>query len=412
MYDYCYLEKCIPESLKGREHEMILGRIQFTMKAQGMQWLILNNWFDTFYATGYCPLMDSAVSVVPAEGAPVIVVSTLESEAASAMTTSAVEVRSVKSWVFIDDGTPESREIQGTTIDKNGVVGVVADVIASKPLQGKIGINMSVVSKNFWYYLIAHYPECSFTDCTQMLKDIRIIKTPWEIQQLRLAAQDSEKAYRMVVDAIRPGMPAWKIDALYVHAAAQLNLEHGTINRRHSFLSSVGEYFGLSGMPRGKILTEGDVVKMDCGFRYNNYSSDIARMFVVGDKCSRNAEEIYAILYHGYLEGRKLLRPGVKMSDIYWAVRNDVEQSDLIPLYPRGNMGHSIGCGLHTEEYPTISAGTDLVLEPNMVVCLETPYSGAGNAPIQAGVNIEDTFLITETGCEAFTSAPDNIYWR
>ena len=75
-------------------------------------------------------------------------------------------------------------------------------------------------------------------------------------------------------------------------------------------------------------------------------------------------------------------------------------------------MGHSIGCGLHTEEFPTISANSTHVLEPGMVVCVETPYSGVGNAPVQGGVNIEDTFAITETGAEAFTTAPDNIFWK
>lgn len=412
MYDYSFLDKCIPESMKGREHHVILGKIQAAMKTNGYDYLILNNWFDTFYATGYCPLMDSAASLIPVEGNPIIIVSTLENEAASAMTVKDVEVRSVRSWVFIDDGTPESREIQGTTVDKNGVPGVVVDIIENAPLQGKIGINFGAVNKNFWAYLISRIPEHYFEDCTQMMKDVRIIKTPWEIDQLRLAAQDSEKAYRMVANEIKPGMPAWKIDAMYVHYASKLNLEHGTLNRRHSFLTSSGKYFGLSGMPRGNILRTGDLVKLDCGYRYNNYSSDIARMFVVGDQCSDAAQELYSVLYHAYRIGVDMLKPGTKFSDIYWAIRNDVEKSGLIPVYARGNMGHSIGCGLHTEEFPTISANSTHVLEPGMVVCVETPYSGVGNAPVQGGVNIEDTFAITETGAEAFTTAPDNIFWK
>lgn len=68
--------------------------------------------------------------------------------------------------------------------------------------------------------------------------------------------------------------------------------------------------------------------------------------------------------------------------------------------------------GVGPEEYPTIAPGTDYILEPNMVVCLETPYSGTGNAPVQGGFNLEDTHVITADGHESFTEMPDNIFWK
>ena len=107
-----------------------------------------------------------------------------------------------------------------------------------------------------------------------------------------------------------------------------------------------------------------------------------------------------------------MLSPGVKFKELYWAVRNEVEKSSLIPHYPRGNMGHSIGCGHHAEEYPTISQDREISFQPGMVVCVETPYSAIGQAPVHGGFNIEDTFAITEDGYEAFTTAPDNIFWK
>ena len=107
-----------------------------------------------------------------------------------------------------------------------------------------------------------------------------------------------------------------------------------------------------------------------------------------------------------------MLKPGVAMRDIYHAIREEVEKSSLVPKYPRGHMGHSIGSGVGPEEYPTIAPGTDYVLEPNMVVCLETPYSGTGNAPVCGGFNLEDTHVITTDGHESFTTMPDNIFWK
>ena len=89
-----------------------------------------------------------------------------------------------------------------------------------------------------------------------------------------------------------------------------------------------------------------------------------------------------------------------------------VEQSRLIPKYPRGHMGHSIGCSAGPEEFPQISPNNDRILQENMVVCLETPYSGAGDAPVHGGFNLEDTHLITKDGHESFTTMPDNIFWK
>lgn len=405
-------EKCIPPMLAQRDHRAMIGRIQSAMKDQGFEYLILTHVQDTFYATGYMPLMPSAVSVVPAEGNAILIVSTLESEAASCLTPDEVEVREVRSWVFIDDGTPECYAEKGTIIDPDGAAGVVVDILQRKPLQGKIGINMGIVGKYFWEKLTACISKNYFADCSQLLLDVRVLKTPWEIDMLRLAAQEAEKVYKSVANDLKPGMPAWKVDALYVYYSAKLNLEHGTMSRRHVFLTSQGDYYGLSGMPRGYILKKGDVVKLDSGFRYLDHTSDIARTVVVGGEASDEVQEIYSTLYHAYCTGLEHLKPGVKFSELYWAVRNDVERSRLIPHYPRGNMGHSVGCGHHAEEYPTISRDREIVFQPGMVICVETPYSAIGNAPVHGGFNIEDTFLVTEDGYEAFTTAPNNIFWK
>lgn len=75
-------EKCIPPLLAARDHQAIVGKIQRAMREKGFDYLVLNHVQDTFYVTGYMPLMASAASVLPAEGNAILIVSTLESEAA------------------------------------------------------------------------------------------------------------------------------------------------------------------------------------------------------------------------------------------------------------------------------------------------------------------------------------------
>ena len=165
-------------------------------------------------------------------------------------------------------------------------------------------------------------------------------------------------------------------------------------------------------MPRGYILKEGDVIKFDVGYKYLGYWSDIARTFAVGGTAPDKGIEVYETLYKANRLGVSMLKPGVVMKDIYNAIRQDVEKSSIIPKYPRGHMGHSAGSGVGPEVYPTIAPGTDYILEPNMVLCLETPYSAAGNAPVHGGFNLEDTHVITADGHISFTEMPNNIFWK
>lgn len=159
---------------------------------------------------------------------------------------------------------------------------------------------------------------------------------------LRLAATEADKAWRAMAAEIKPGMPAWKLDAMFAYEASKLNLEHGTCGRSHSFIPAVGPYYGLCGVPRGYILQAGDVIKFDVGYSYFGYWSDIARTFAVGGTAPDEVLEIYDTLYKANRMGVEMLKPGTPMKDIYNAIREQVEQSRLIPKYPRGHMGHSI----------------------------------------------------------------------
>lgn len=405
------LEKCLHPLLAKRESTVLREKLQTQMKKRGLGYLLLTEPANVFYATGYMPLVGSAYAVVPAEGPVHLLISTLESADAYASTVD-VDVREFMSWVFIDNGTPESRRDKGDVMDPDAPVKMALDIIQNIPMDGKVGIEAGHVSHHLYSALMAALPDGMVTDGSIAVRDARIVKTPWEIDMLRLAAQQLDLAWKHMAVDIKPGMPAWKLDAMFIYYSGMLNLEHGAMSRNSCFIPAAGPYFGLCGMPRGYILKEGDVIKFDVGFKYLGYNSDIARTFAVGGTASDAVIEVYETLYHANRLGTRMLGPGVPMAEIYNAVRADVEKSRLLPQYPRGHVGHSIGCGEGAEEYPTLAPKTTHILEPGMVVCLETPYSATGGAPVQGGFNLEDTHVITENGVESFTEMPDNIFWK
>jgi Xaa-Pro aminopeptidase len=73
--------------------------------------------------------------------------------------------------------------------------------------------------------------------------------------------------------------------------------------------------------------------------------------------------------------------------------------------YARGHFGHSLGASIWSEEWPFISADSEVVVEPGVVLAFETPYYIRG----LGGFIIEDQFLITETGPQAMASMPRNL---
>ena len=405
------LEKCQHPMLAKRDQKWFCSKIQAEMKKQGIGYLILQTPCNVFYATGYMPLVGQSAAVVPAEGDVNLVISTLESADAYASTQD-VEVREFMSWVFIDNGSEESRRDKGDVMDPDAILHITLDLIKNHPMDGKVGVELGSISHHFYEVLTALLPQGMLVDGSTVVRNCRVVKCQWEIDMLRLAAQEADKAWNAMIDDIKPGMPTWKLDAMFAYEASKLNLLHGTASRGNSFIPAAGPYFGLCGMPRGYILQAGDVIKFDVGYQYLGYWSDIARTFAVGGTASDEVLEVFDTLYQANRLGVSMLKPGTPMRDIYTAIREFVEKSRLIPKYPRGHMGHSIGCGWGPEEYPTIAPGTDYVLEPNMVVCLETPYSATGNAPVHGGFNLEDTHVITDSGHDSFTTMPDNIFWK
>ena len=269
-------------------------------------------------------------------------------------------------------------------MDPDAIIHICLDLIKNTPMDGKVGIEMGSVTHHFYTALTEALPEGWWWMAPPSPETAEWSKCQWEIDMLRLAAQEADKAWRAMIEEVKPGMPAWKLDAMFSYYASKLNLEHGTALKRTQLHPAAGPYYGLCGMPRGYILQAGDIIKFDVGYQYLGYWSDIARTFAVGgtapdEALSSMTPSIAPIAWVSVCQARwwpcgtSTVPSGKRWRRAAW-----------FPKYPRGHMGHSIGCGVGPEEYPTIAPGTDYVLEPNMVVCLETPTPARAAHPYTA----------------------------
>lgn len=404
--------------LARRDQNAIVGKLQLEMQKNGIDALLVFKPEHIYYTTGYLPKISEIpgyvginLSVVPACGKAHLVVTTLELEAAMSFTSDDVDVSSYPSWVFIDDGTEASRKRPAAAeIDAFTGIRKAVEIIKGIPNCKKIGVEKPFLTTPIWEGLIKLLDADSIADSTNTFLRARMLKTPWEIDMLRIAAQHNERTMYRVAQDVKPGMMCCEID----HLMNLYGFEEDkafAVDANLFAAEAAGPHFGLSGLPRGYVIEEGDIVRFDGGFRHLGYVSDLARCFCVGNP-SKEAEEIYETLVEGFHRGIELLKPGTVFKDIYWAMVNSVTSSKCIPFYPRGHMGHSVGMNKGLEEFPQFSATMEEVLQPNMVVCVEAPIWTSGLSKHYGAFSIEDTFVITETGCERFTHGNETLIWR
>jgi Xaa-Pro dipeptidase len=405
--------------LAKRDQNAIVTKLQKEMQQNGIDTLIVFRPENIFYTTGYYPKISDIpgnvginLSVVPSSGPASLVVTTLELEAALSLTGDDVAVTSFPSWVFIDDGTEETRK-RPAAAEINAFSGLhkAVEIALGKDGTRIIGVEKSFLTVPIWEELQRLLGDFRIADSVPTFTRARMIKTPWEADMLRIAAQHNERTMYRVAQAVKPGMSCCEIDNLMNRYGYEED-KYFTADKNLFATEAAGPYFGLSGIPRGYQVKESDIVRFDGGFRHLGYVSDLARCFCVGDKPEPEAVEIYATLVESFHKGIALLRPGTVFKEIYHIMVDSVIRSKCIPFYPRGHMGHSVGLNNGLEEYPQFSATMEEVLQPGMVVCVEAPIWTNGRSEHYGAFSIEDTFLITETGCERFTHGNETLIWH
>ena len=147
----------------------------------------------------------------------------------------------------------------------------------------------------------------------------------------------------------------------------------------------------------------GEMMLVDGGPCYKGYYSDIIRQAVSGKPTDRQ-QMMYDIAVEGNNLGLSVIKAGIPASEVCRIVDGFFSSKGMDPYNRcKGWMGHGVGLDVH--ELPTLSMDCDVILEPGMVMALEPELFDA-----EIGVfGIEQNFVVTETGCELLTPAPQEL---
>ena len=242
-------------------------------------------------------------------------------------------------------------------------------------------------------------PGWRFTPADEIIGELRLRKSPDELNHMRQAVQIAELALETTMPSIRPGVIERELAAELV---VQLLRAGSEPELPFNPIVASGPNSALPhATPTDRVLQEGDLLIIDWGARSGGYISDLTRTFVLG-QASEQQRTIHGLVEAANGAGRASIVPGVLAQAVDEATRAVIDKGGYGDKFIH-RTGH--GIGLEPHEPPNILAGDDRKLLPGMTFTVEPGIY----LPGECGVRIEDNVVVTETGCETLSSLPREL---
>ena len=264
-------------------------------------------------------------------------------------------------------------------------------------LTGKMGIE-ETVKFVFADSIGKAAPTVTITSATPITAACRMIKSPHEMQLLRLASQVTLAAYEAAWKSMKEGMTQQDFGALVAAGHMQQGFQgYASVQ--------VGKY---SALPHGSVtkqyIREGTILLIDGGCRVEGYESDISRTFVLG-KPTDKMKQVFDIVLRAQSAALAQARLGVAAGSVDAAARKVIVDAGYGPDYKyfTHRVGHGLGMDGH--EWPYLVKDNPLLLQTDMTFSDEPGVY----IPGEFGVRLEDDMHITVNGAELLTPQSKSI---
>ena len=262
-----------------------------------------------------------------------------------------------------------------------------------------------------------------FVSLEHLLHDMRLYKSRSEVRVMRTAAKVACQAHRRAMQACRPGMYEYEIEAGLLHGFRSA----GMVPAYPSIVGGGENGCILHYTTNDAVLNDGDLLLIDAGAEYDCYASDVTRTFPVNGRFSKAQKALYEVVLAAQLAAIKKVAPGnhwnaphaaavrvltrglVKLGILKGKPAELVRQEAYRRFYMH-RTGHWLGMDVHdVGDYKV--GGAWRVLEPGMILTVEPGlYIPAGSRGVSrkwwnTGIRIEDDVLVTRDGNEILSAA-------
>ncbi|MCB1377135.1 MAG: aminopeptidase P family protein [Alphaproteobacteria bacterium] len=382
------------------------------MREEGLEALVLAQPESITYAAGAFPGVASfwrragaAFLLVPADEHQPLTAIVGDLQAKSFREASGIDdVRSHRIWVETDshpmaDAAKPKRMPRPAQYELTAALALLRDALGDRHLaRTRVGLELGFVPVADFHAFQSI--DVTWADCTRLVERLRAVKQPAEIKFLRDAACFAAAGMEVLIASIAPGMTAEQMTAIWREAAIS-----EAARRAERPPQSTWAYIavGGDGFAPGGPTQAGDLIKIDVGCVVGGYSSDGGRTASLGTPHPA-ASQMFDALHRAFDAGLAVLRPGVPLQEVYRETAGTMWKQGY-DTYGRGHFGHGVGSSIWSEEWPFISAASDAIAEPGMVLAFETPHYVRG----LGGFIIEDQILITDGGIEIMAPMPREL---
>lgn len=302
---------------------------------------------------------------------------------------------------------------------------------AGRQAKPVIGADLDVMPAQLYLRLAEAVPQASWTDGSSLLREARSVKSAYELERISNAAQVAADALEEGLAALKEEMTELELMAI-IENAMRLRGHIGLMRMRgynQEIMTGVvaaGEaaaeptYF--DGPAGGRGLTEAapqsssmrpirrnEPILIDIGCCIDGYTIDQTRTAVIGE-LRPELKSAYETAVAVMRRSEELLKPGARPEDLYAEALEMAARAGLSGHFMGYGqdqvkfLGH--GIGLEIDEWPVLARGFRTPLEPGMVIAIEPKFT----FPDWGVVGIENTYVVTETGCRPLTKSSEDLF--
>ncbi|WP_370294007.1 Xaa-Pro aminopeptidase [Thalassolituus sp.] len=267
-------------------------------------------------------------------------------------------------------------------------------------------------------------PPHEFSALDHLLHELRLIKSPAEIEVMQAAADISAEAHTRAMQVVRPGMKEYQLEAELMH----IFMAAGSRWPAYPSIVGAGDNACILHYTRNDdTISDGDLILIDAGCELDYYASDITRTFPANGIFSDAQRKMYQLVLDAQYAAIEAVKPGNHWNQPheaavrvlteglvkYGLLQGDVDELIEALAYRQFYMhktGHWLGMDVHDVGEYRID-GQWRVLEPGMVMTVEPGlYIAPDDESVEPqwrgiGIRIEDDVVVTEGGCHVLTSA-------
>lgn len=347
------------------EHAERMDRARAAMADRGVDALCLSIGSDLPYLTGYraMPLERLTMLVLPRRDDAVLVVPELEAPRVD----TTVGGFTVHAWSESEDPIL--------------IVDELLDGARRVAIGDETWTSFSLALQNVGW-------ERAWDPAGDLMADLRIIKSPTEIDALRAAARSVDR----VVDEMADVRWSGRTEREIAREFADRTLAAG--HDRMDFVIVASGPNGASPHHEAtdRVLRPGDAVVVDFGGHQDGYASDTTRVFVIGEPPA-GFEAAYEVLRNAQETAAASVKPGVSAESIDAVARSIIAGAGYGDHFVH-RVGH--GIGMDTHERPYLVEGNERLVEPGMAFSIEPGIY----IPGEWGMRLEDIVVVTDTSAE------------